>query len=78
MKTKRIFLIIISILGTLLIGAILLAACAPKDKDFKTEQDWAVEVCAKKAYDKLVTSKGYDKLEGVYPDGNIQLYRLCL
>ena len=52
MKTKRIFLIIISILGTLLIGAILLAACAPKDKDFKTEQEWTVEVCAKKAYDK--------------------------
>lgn len=76
MKTKRIFLIIISILGTLLIGAILLAACAPKDKDFKTEQDWAAEVCAKKVYDKLVTSKGYDKSEDVYPDGNIQSQKI--
>lgn len=48
MKTKRVFLIIMSILGILLIGAILLAACAPKDKDFKTEQEWAAEVCVKK------------------------------
>ena len=65
-----------SILGTFLIGAIVLAACAPKDKDFKTEQQWAAEVCAKKVYDKLVTSKGYDRLEEVYPDGNIQSQKI--
>ena len=76
MKTKRIFLIIISILGVLLIGVIVLAACTPKDEDFKTEQDWAAEVCAEKVYDKLVTSKGYDKSEDIYPDGNIQSQKL--
>lgn len=61
MKTKRIFLIIMSILGTLLIGAILLAACAPKDKDFKTEQQWTMEVARDGIHERFLTNIPLEK-----------------
>lgn len=61
MKTKRIFLIIMSILGTLLIGAILLAACAPKDKDFKTEQEWTIEAARDGGYQRFLKNIPLDK-----------------